>query len=253
MSALPASERYERRLKALRYYSTNTFSINTTSEVSKLVNWLETKKIRFYTIEEREKLRVEDPDAFKIAFSNYLTKMECPYAIKDIHQIINWLLNKAIRSEYSDTLKEYPELKCTDCRGARAAKVSTSTFTLPISDIQGEEFKMSTNKFCDLLKIPNHSDHLLRLESAVILIQELVHEKSEQKSAKEYSDISTTPKDLGFNLGKESLDQAAMALRLLHLDELRKLQTNINEVIVKVQNVTANPKTNQNLGRVGRH
>ena len=48
------------------------------------------------------------------------------------------------------------------------------------------------------------------------------------------------------------LNQAAKVLRLLHIAELRQLQTSINEIIVTVQTITANPKTDERLGKVGR-
>ena len=47
------------------------------------------------------------------------------------------------------------------------------------------------------------------------------------------------------------LNDAAKVLRLLHVAELRDLQTKINEIIVAVQKLTANPKTDQRLGKVG--
>ena len=50
----------------------------------------------------------------------------------------------------------------------------------------------------------------------------------------------------------DALDDAAKVLRLLHIQELRDLQTKINETIVSVQSITANPKTDSRLGRVGR-
>jgi len=41
-------------------------------------------------------------------------------------------------------------------------------------------------------------------------------------------------------------------LRLLFIHDLRDLQTKINECIVSLQTVTANPKTDTALGKVGR-
>jgi RLL motif-containing protein 1 len=46
--------------------------------------------------------------------------------------------------------------------------------------------------------------------------------------------------------------EAAKILRLLHIRELRELQNSANEAIVAVQGVTANPKTDTKLGKVGR-
>lgn len=49
-----------------------------------------------------------------------------------------------------------------------------------------------------------------------------------------------------------TLNEAARILRLLHIEELRELQTRINEAIVAVQAVIADPKTDHRLGKVGR-
>lgn len=61
-----------------------------------------------------------------------------------------------------------------------------------------------------------------------------------------------TTKDCGVLLEDKSLSEAVKVLRLLHIKELRNLQTSINELIVTVQTVTANPKTDQSLGKVGK-
>lgn len=45
--------------------------------------------------------------------------------------------------------------------------------------------------------------------------------------------------------------EAAKIMRLLHIRDLRDLQNGINEAIVKVQALTANPKTDTKLGKVG--
>jgi len=45
--------------------------------------------------------------------------------------------------------------------------------------------------------------------------------------------------------------EAAKILRLLHIRELRELQTLANEAIIAVQTLTANPKTDTKLGKVG--
>ena len=48
------------------------------------------------------------------------------------------------------------------------------------------------------------------------------------------------------------VNDAAKILRLLHIQDMRTLQTKINECIVAIQAVTANPKTDTRLGKVGR-
>jgi RLL motif-containing protein 1 len=46
--------------------------------------------------------------------------------------------------------------------------------------------------------------------------------------------------------------EASKILRLLHIRDLRELQNRVNEAIVAVQSITANPKTDTKLGKVGR-
>lgn len=48
-----------------------------------------------------------------------------------------------------------------------------------------------------------------------------------------------------------NLDEAAKILRLLQVHSTRNVQTTINETIVCVQQITANPKTDTKLGKVG--
>ena len=47
------------------------------------------------------------------------------------------------------------------------------------------------------------------------------------------------------------LAQAVRVLRLLHIAELRDLQTLVNESIVSVQQYTFNPRVDTKLGEVG--
>lgn len=57
---------------------------------------------------------------------------------------------------------------------------------------------------------------------------------------------------LGFATGDDVVDRVARVLRVLYVRELRALQNRINAAIAAMQTVTADPKTDARLGKVGR-
>ena len=247
---------FTRRLKALGYPGAEQFRADFVM-VKELVNWLEDNKIRFLPTDSRGSLKAADFKEFKRAFNNYISGLGCPYGLKDINPVLTWLLGRAVRSEYTEVLQEFPELNTGEFRGARALRAaqteteSTGGYKLPLPSADLPEFTLMVSELCDFLKIPPHDNHILRLQAAAYLVTERgkVNSGTPDLSRKP---IGLTPKDLGFDLGHSGLDQAAMGLRLLHQSELRNLQTRINEIIVKVQSITADPRTDERLGRVGK-
>ena len=66
----------------------------------------------------------------------------------------------------------------------------------------------------------------------------------------EVLDINEFP--LGFTTGSESLDRAAIVLKMMYIAELRDMQQGVNQVLTIAQEYTGDPKTDSSLGRVGR-
>nr|KAF6495863.1 hypothetical protein HJG63_010198 [Rousettus aegyptiacus] len=57
---------------------------------------------------------------------------------------------------------------------------------------------------------------------------------------------------LGFDTKEAILNEAAQILRLLRIEMHRELETKINEAIVAVRAIIADPKTDHGLGKGGR-
>ena len=93
----------------------------------------------------------------------------------------------------------------------------------------------------------------MRLEACSKLLETRLSQKDEFSKEK-YIEINLKDHDFGFSekIMDPVLKDAAKVLRLLHLTNLRKLQSDINNTIELVQNVTANPKTDTKSGKVGR-
>lgn len=122
--------------------------------------------------------------------------------------------------------------------------------------VDSNSFKVGVSLIAKLLRVPLHSDHLVTLQAC----SKLVCNKLNAEAMKQHSNtMNVKGKHLtamtigpGFNMGDIMLDNAARGLSLLYIQDLRNLQTKINETIVAVQNITANPKTNTKLGKVGK-
>ena len=119
------------------------------------------------------------------------------------------------------------------------------------------EFKEGIKQLAQLLKVPTHpTNHLITLRAISLLIRnqfsnefkDSTQQKSDVKSKSGKIEDNSMPLKVGNDY---VLNKCAKILRLLYVHDLRQLQTNINEIIAAVQSITANPKTDTTLGKVG--
>jgi len=122
--------------------------------------------------------------------------------------------------------------------------------------VDSNDFKTGVNSIAKLLKVPKHSDHLVTLQACSKLVCNKLNGDAIQQpnNVKNTKGKQLTAMTIGsdFNMGDIMLNNAAKGLSLLYIQDLRNLQTKINETIVAVQNITANPKTDTKLGKVGK-
>lgn len=71
-------------------------------QVRSLVLWLENMKIRHYKIEDRQGLGQLDSPDWKKHFKKYLEDIECPFVDSGQLNQLEWLLQYAVKLEYSD-------------------------------------------------------------------------------------------------------------------------------------------------------
>ncbi|XP_072023762.1 RNA transcription, translation and transport factor protein-like [Amphiura filiformis] len=237
---------FKRKLEALAYHQTEV-DVSDETQWRNLVVFLEDQKIRFYKIEEREGLRNFQSKDWPKALTKYLKDLECPAdLVDDRHAACDWLLAHAVRLEYGEHLEKYKDTT-TDSIPQGLSKDDPFGHM----DVNSPDFKAGLASVCQMLNIPRHPDPTTMLQAVSILIKERLSDES-QVEVEEGVDFDLKNYDLGFETKDYILDEAAKVLRLLHISELRDLQTKINEAIVAVQTITANPKTDQRLGKVGR-
>lgn len=253
---------FSRKLKALEHPNPESFALNDEAGVRNLVIWLEDQKIRFYKIEDRVALREINNPGWVTALKKYLSDLGCP--VKNLSQkaaVVNWMLSYAIRLDYADNASDLNKKHSERDARKHAADVDMHG---GMSDITGDDpdLKAGVMSLAKLLGMPDHPDHTVVLQAVSRFVETRLSDEAiaisrseaakKKPKLKEIDFMPLNKTSLGFDVNDSAINEAAKIIRLLQIHELRELQTRINQAIVSVQRVTANPKTDQSLGRVGR-
>lgn len=145
-------------------------------------------------------------------------------------------------------------LAYNDAKQQTPAPEPSPTNPLDKLNFQSQEFIDGVNKLAHLFGITPPKDHLITLKAISSIVTTRLSTSAIQDPSSVISQGEAIPLsevNSGFELGDPVLNEAAKILRLLFIHNLRKLQTNINECIVSIQSLTANPKTDTKLGKVG--
>ncbi|XP_057314966.1 RNA transcription, translation and transport factor protein-like [Hydractinia symbiolongicarpus] len=242
----------KRKLSALGYHHPDAFNINNEIEVRNFVVWLEDKKIRLYKIEERDALRDVESSCWVEALKKYLADLNCPVEnISNKLSVMNWLISHAVQVEYEENVTMY---KCY--RDIQKRTVRNKHFFESLNS-DDSELKAGVESLRQLFQIPECKNTLVVLQAITKLIQmrltaEAIDRHVKERPEKNIAYLSLENSTLGFDTKDPSVNDAAKIIRLLQIHNLRKLQTRINQAIVAVQKLSANPKTDQSLGKVGR-
>ncbi|KAL7074942.1 hypothetical protein ACQ4LE_006001 [Meloidogyne hapla] len=122
-------------------------------------------------------------------------------------------------------------------------------------DVGSPEFRQMIGRLASAFGIVQHSDPLITLraiETRMAAINEQRLRLDElRKNPHQVNPLNTVP--LGIeSTNSQKVDDGVRLLRLLHGARIRELQTKINELMADVQKVTASPRCDLSLGRVGR-
>ncbi|KAK3914302.1 RNA transcription, translation and transport factor protein [Frankliniella fusca] len=244
---------FKRKLLALDHHAPDSVNINDEREIKNLVLWLENQKIRRYKIENRGVLEADGPQ-WRANFEKYCKDLASPIVDGSMEEKLEWLIGYAVSLEYADDVGKYKAQTAENISKTvlTAPKVESSN-PLDNMDFESADFKKGVLTLAQILNITPHPDHLITLQA----VSKVVRERLSQEALDNPNNIIVKGKpfpfqeaDLGFDMGDYVLNQAAKILRLLYIHDLRDLQTNINETIVAVQSITADPKTDTKLGQL---
>ncbi|XP_022119509.2 RNA transcription, translation and transport factor protein [Pieris rapae] len=222
---------FKLKLTALGHPNPETFNCEDEKEYRSVVLWLEDQKIRHYKIEEREGLRNIDSENWKEAYDNYQNDLVSPVVDGTLNEQLNWLLSYAVRLEFADNVSKYKDVKVEQPKQAAPNVVSSN----PLDNLNFDSpaFKAGVDRVCTLVGVGPHPDSKFRLAAVAKILKNSPHPEPQK------SDHIV-------------INQPIDVLNLLFIQDLRELQTKINEALVAVQTITADPRTDTKLGKVGR-
>lgn len=219
-----------------------------------MVVWLEDSKIGAYPVEIRQALHDTESDTWGDFFAEYVEKLGSQFPTSERTSVMAFLLQLAVAKDYDRDAATYNRAKANSKPAATADSHPYANV-----DVNSQDFKRGVASLAALLDIPAHPDDAtITLKAIAALVQQrLIPEALKNldrwnKHQAECTKFELSEIPLGFDLGSERLNEAAKCLRLLHIGSLRDLQTLVDESIVAAQQLTADPKTNQALGKVGR-
>lgn len=204
-------------------------------------------------------------------------------ATDDRKKVVDFLLNLALQYQMEDTRKHGnlcfklqsfdlffttgSQLNLSKKEISDLAKVNTSAANLTQIDVNSAPFIDGLRELSALLDVPFYQEEpLVTLRAISILLRRLKRDTRSPSTSETSSDDGSKKKKLSFKTDDSKLaepfsktskydppmNRAANVLRLLYINDLRQLQTAINGMIVQVQSLTANPKTDTKLGKIGR-
>eukprot|EP00917_Polyrhabdina_sp_WS-2016_P013683 GHVP01029936.1.p1 GENE.GHVP01029936.1~~GHVP01029936.1.p1 ORF type:complete len:256 (+),score=59.01 GHVP01029936.1:26-769(+) len=218
----------------------------------RIVLWLENSKIRLLTPSERRQLKAfEDKSAWTSFLIKYLDEMQVKNFPELAHRglellessnglqlaILNILAEQAIIDEYMDAEEESKIVQATEEK-----KKETKEENI-VPELLCKELNQVLVEF-SLPPIHPPDANWSKILSILMAIR--VRENYDTNKIFEKSELlvlSQLPSGIGAD-NDEKMKNVATIARLIHVESLRKLQSSINRLIVEMQEISADPKTN---------
>jgi len=165
---------------------------------------------------------------------------------------LSWLLSYAVRLEYFDNVETYKSFTSERVSELNKSSKPTVASTNPFDNMNlvGADFVSGVEKLAKRLNHPVHSDPTITLEASARLIYDKLRPDA-LKQPKPVGKAYPIKESDQFMFTDKNMDEAAKILRLLQIQSVRQVQTSVNENIVAIQEITADPKTDSKLGKVG--
>ena len=220
------------RLRALGFPSADQFTA-TERELFALASWLEDTHIRQLPPEERGGLR----QGSHVALEAYTSELVAPGWVasalqgRDYAAVCSWLVCLALQYAHEE-----------QCGASEAG----ATIDESDSQLAGLAGALGVEVAGGAAATLRRAADAARARPSTATAEPA----PERDTAGRSGALRALP--LGFTTGDALLDDAARVLRLLYVADLQRLQEGATRVVERLQESSANPRTEQRLGRVGR-
>jgi hypothetical protein len=239
---------YALRLEALRYPRASAFKPDALQDLSQLVLWLERTWLRALSepdaVQLARHLDTTDSARWLTALHEYAQRQGCTRS-KDVTEVMEWLLSSAAATQ-EIALEEHLLLDENTLRQAGvepAAAPAGGEY-----DYDSDEFKGAVNALAKALGVPpSGEDH----KATLLVCLTLLEGRLPLSGGGAAAPLSPADLPVGFDTGDKALNNAAAALRLLFISDLRELQTAINHLIAS-RTASSQGKMDTTKGRVGK-
>mmetsp|Transcript_6256 Transcript_6256/g.14969 ORF Transcript_6256/g.14969 Transcript_6256/m.14969 type:complete len:273 (+) Transcript_6256:50-868(+) len=233
-----------RKLETLGYPELQTVALSG-QDYCKVVLWLEEEKIRYYEKHDRRVLR-DFNKAWYAHVEDYCKELgifaedfdEKNAALK--LQVLNSLTNLAVHDIYRDKV-EANELTIVASAATAGSEQKRKL----------EDFVPALNTLLEAFGLPKLPPETAG-DSDILAALKCIHTRVCPPASYSGPALDLDKLPVGLDISDPVVRRAAAVLRVLHGIELQQLQVNINHVINELQQLTADPKTDARLGRVGR-
>eukprot|EP01071_Lankesteria_metandrocarpae_P008218 Lankesteria_metandrocarpae@DN4906_c0_g1_i1.p1 len=263
MSSVGLPSGFRRKLVVLGTPDVESFDINDKLNFYALLLYLEKTHLRVSPPTQRSKLQVnENEEAWRDEFAKYCTKLgvrDCAYLdinrVENRLEILNRIASLAVQDLYLDKTEADTSMKAQETDVAAAEQLAGPLTVL-------HQHVLTTNQLLQKFMLPKlaklpaekmDEDKLVNDLSSVCAALKCVRKRVSEPDAATMAAVPTVTLDLplGF-IPPAELKVPLAILRLLHCHELRSLQNHVNNTITDLQKITADPKTDARLGKVGR-
>ncbi|CAG9854273.1 unnamed protein product [Phyllotreta striolata] len=243
---------HKRFLNTLDYPQADSVNLNDEKTFRSVIVWLEENRIKGAPQAVLAKLKDLDSKDWHQVYSKYKDDLGCPVLESKLEEL-QWILGYAVQIEHLKNKNVYIKHAVENLQKENAPNVIAEN-PLDNLDFRSQEFADGIKELANALNTVVHPDPLITLKAVrKVICQRLAPDcvENPDKYVVKGTPFPYQDSDLGFDLKDPVLNQAAKILRMIYIQDLRNLQTKANELIVAVQSVTANPKTDTKLGKVG--